>query len=174
MGLAITRCRAWKSARYSKKGTTDKEVGSNPTDRGKPGTKNNILTDGAGIPLSATICPASYHDNTQVADLVGSIIVPRPETPQHMCADKGYDYDNTRTLLAERGYQVHIPIRGLDTPVPEPDDPNRHPARRWVVERCIAWLHKFRKILVRYERLPENYRALLQLACCLIIYRKLL
>lgn len=174
MGLAINRCSPWKSTGHSKKGSTDKEAGSNPTDRGKPGTKKNILTDESGIPLAVTICPANRHDNTQVANLLNSIILPRPESVQHICADKAYDYDNTRTLLEQLGYQVHIPVRGLDTPCPEPDDPNRHPAKRWVVERCIAWLHKFRKILVRYERRPENYLALLQFACCLIIYRQIL
>ena len=174
LGLAIHRCCSWKSARHSKKRVVGKEVGNNPTDRGKPGTKKNILTDGSGIPLAVTICPANRHDNTQVAGLLDAIVVLRPETAQHMCADKGYDYDNTRDLLANRGYQVHIPIRGLDTPTPEPGDPDRHPARRWVVERCIAWLHKFRKILVRYERQAENYLGLIQFACCLILYRKLL
>ena len=98
----------------------------------------------------------------------------RPDTEQHICVDNGYDYPITRSQLETGGYQVHIPKLGLDTPMPEPGDPKQHPARRWVVERCHAWLHKFRKILVRYERLPENYRGLLQLACCLIIYRKLL
>ena len=68
----------------------------------------------------------------------------------------------------------HIPVRGLDTPVPDENDPDRHPARRWVVERTIAWLHKFRKVLVRYERIPEHYLALVQFACCLIIYRQIL
>ena len=29
--------------------------GANPTDRGKKGTKRNVLTDGKGIPLSAVV-----------------------------------------------------------------------------------------------------------------------
>jgi len=58
--------------------------------------------------------------------------------------------------------------------MPPKGDPDRYPARRWVVERYRAWLHKFRKILMRYERLPQNYLALLQFACCLIIYRQAL
>ena len=35
-------------------------TGSNPTDRGKLGTKRHILTDKKGIPLSAVIASASY------------------------------------------------------------------------------------------------------------------
>ena len=34
--------------------------GSNPTDRGKLGTKRHILADKNGIPLSAAICWRKY------------------------------------------------------------------------------------------------------------------
>ncbi|HZK16303.1 MAG TPA: transposase [Solirubrobacterales bacterium] len=48
-----------------------------------------------------------------------------------------------------------------------------HPARRWVVERTIAWLQKCRGILVRYDKKPENYEGLVQLACALLWFRRL-
>ena len=48
----------------------------------------------------------------------------------------------------------------------------RHPARRWVVERTLAWLSKCRGILVRYDKKASNYLGLLQLACALIWYRR--
>jgi len=57
---------------------------------------------------------------------------------------------------------------------PAQGDAARHPARRWVVERAHGWLHKFRKILVRYERYACNYLGLLQFVCALIVARKLL
>ncbi len=56
---------------------------------------------------------------TMVAETVDAIVWERPdleEQEQHLCADKGYDYPETREEMAERGYQVHIPQRGLDTP----------------------------------------------------------
>jgi putative transposase len=46
-------------------------------------------------------------------------------------------------------------------------------ARRWVVERTIAWLNRCRGILVRYEKKAENYLAVVQLACALLWYRRL-
>jgi len=73
--------------------------------------------------------------------------------------------------MAERGYQVHIPQRGLDTPVPEPGAPNRHPARRWVVERTHSWFNRFRKLLIRWEKKAEHWLGLIQLAACLTVYR---
>ncbi len=44
------------------KGTFRGEMtGTNPTDRGKLGTKRHVLTDGQGIPLSVVITAAGYH-----------------------------------------------------------------------------------------------------------------
>ena len=44
---------------------------------------------------------------------------------------------------------------------------------RWVVERTFAWLHQFRRLLVRYERRAEIHEAFLALGCCLICSRRL-
>jgi transposase len=41
------------------------------------------------------------------------------------------------------------------------------PARRWVVERTIAWLQRCRALLIRYGKKPTNYLGLIQLACAL-------
>ena len=49
----------------------------------------------------------------------------------------------------------------------------RHPARRWVVERTLAWLQKSRAILIRHDKKANNYRGLIQLACALLWYRHL-
>ena len=47
--------------------------GSNPTDRGKLGTKRHILADKKGIPLSAVISSASAHDIKLVTNVVYSM-----------------------------------------------------------------------------------------------------
>ncbi|MEM3094899.1 MAG: transposase, partial [Nitrososphaera sp.] len=50
----------------------------------------------------------------------------------------------------------------------------RHKRRRWVVERTNSWHNRFRKLLIRYEKKSENYLGLVQLACCIIVYRRLI
>ena len=40
---------------------------------------------------------------------------PTPEQPQHLCLDKGYDYDAVRALLETYGYTAHIRTRGEET-----------------------------------------------------------
>src|SRR5438876_763163 len=44
---------------------------------------------------------------------------------------------------------------------------------RAVVERTFAWLHNFKRLLVRYERRADIHHALLALACCLVCFRRL-
>ena len=42
---------------------------------------------------------------------------------------------------------------------------------RWVVERTLAWLHRFRRLAVRYERRPDIHRAFLRLGCAVISFK---
>jgi putative transposase len=44
-------------------------------------------------------------------------------------------------------------------------------ARRWVVERTHAWMNRFRRLLIRWEKKVENYLALLHFACAWITFQ---
>ena len=41
---------------------------------------------------------------------------------------------------------------------------------RWVVERTLAWRHRFRRLNIRYERRPMVHQAFLSLGCALICW----
>jgi len=45
--------------------------------------------------------------------------------------------------------------------------------RRWVVERLFAWLHWFRRLVVRYEFHAENFLGMVRLGCMKIVLRYL-
>ena len=83
-------------------------MGKNPTDRGKIGTKRSVLTDGGGVPIGLAVDGANRNDFKLTRETIESIAVERPEptddTPQGMCLDKGYDYDEVRELLTEFGF----------------------------------------------------------------------
>lgn len=101
------------------------------------------------------------------------IIVDRPEptedAPQNMCLDKGYDFDEVRALLAEFGFTAHIRSRGEEAKALATEAGRR--ARRWVVERSHSWMNRFRRILIRWDKKPDNYLAFLHFACALIAFR---
>jgi putative transposase len=79
-----------------------------------------------------------------------------------------------REEATHRGYIAHIPPKASAAqPLPPPGHPDRHPPRRWVVEVAHSWFNRFRRLLIRWEKYAANYLAFVQLAACLIIYRKL-
>jgi putative transposase len=100
-------------------------------------------------------------------------VIARPDTRkvvQNLCLDKGYDNPTGEAACAHGGYVPHIRRIGeekLDT-----WGEKTHPARRWVVERTIAWFQKCRALLIRYDKKPTNYLGLIQLACALLWYRR--
>jgi len=63
--------------------------------------------------------------------------------------------------LRRRGIKSRIARRGKDTG----ERMGRH---RWVVEWTLAWLAKYRRLAVRYERRADIHEAFLRLACSLI------
>ena len=91
------------------------------------------------------------------------------EQPQGLCLDKGYDYPEVYALVGEFGFTAHIRSRGEEKKALEHETGFR--ARRWVVERTHSWLNRFRGLLIRWSKKPDNHRALLQLACGLIAWR---
>ena len=59
--------------------------------------------------------------------------------------------------------------------VKKPKEKRRHPtkrARRWIVEVAHSWFNRFRKLLVRYEKLEHSFLGLNHLAAAIIAFRK--
>ena len=122
-----------------------------------------MVIDGANVPdcklLDATIA---------------AIVVERPEpeeVEQHLCLDKGFDNPSGEDAAEEAGYIPHI--RRIGEEKKNLQGHKRKKARRWVVERTLAWLQKCRGLLIRYEKNWKNYLGLIQLACALLWYRRL-
>ena len=149
-------------------------IGRNPTDRGKAGSKRSVLVDGAVGPLSVVLAGANVHDTKLLAITLESIVVERPDSygegTQNLCLDKGYDNPTGHQAVAAHGYRGHVRRTGEEKQ--DPQGVKRYPARRWVVERTLAWLSKCRAILVRYDKKASNYMGLVQLACALLWYRR--
>jgi hypothetical protein len=52
-----------------------------------------------------------------------------------------------------------------------PDNRTTTGFRISMVERAHSWLNRFRRLLVGWDKKPENYIAMLQIACGLIAFR---
>lgn len=109
-----------------------------------------------------------------MADTLDAVVVERPqptqEEPQHLCLDKAFDNQTGETVATARGYTPHI--RRIGEEKKEAEGHKSHPARRWVVERTLAWLSRCRALLIRWDKKAECYLALLKLACALLWFRR--
>jgi transposase len=135
--------------------------------------KRSVLTEGHGVPIGVVVEGANRPDMKLVRPTIEGIVVDRPEPteeqPHGMCLDKGYDYTEVRDILKEFGFTAHIRARGEEAKALTAEAGFR--ARRWVVERAHSWMNRFRRLLVRWEKKPQNYLAFLHFACGLIAFR---
>jgi putative transposase len=148
-------------------------VGKNPTDRGKNGTKRSVIVEADGGPLGVVVDGANVHDAKLLERTIEAIVIQRPESDeieQHLCLDKGYDNPTGHAAVLNAEYVPHI--RRIGEEKLDENKRKTRPARRWVVERTIAWLNRCRAILVRYAKKSSNYLALIKIACILLWYRR--
>jgi putative transposase len=151
-----------------------KKTGPNPTDRGKLGTKRSVVTDARGIPIGFAVDGANVPDYKLLEETLDAMPVKRPDAladqPLNLCLDKGYDYDGPRQIAYDYNLTAHIRCRGEESKTSS-DFPNYKP-RRWVVERVHSWINRFRRLLIRWEKKPQNYEAMLQFACGIIAWEQ--
>jgi transposase len=131
------------------------------------------VTDGKGVPIGLAVDGANRVDFKLARQTLENIPVERPSVAQtgkqHLCLDKGYDYAEIDELVAEFGFTAHIARRGEATQKAKKSA--RKKARRWVVERAHSWMNRFRGILIRWNKKPANYIALLHFALAFIAYQ---
>ena len=85
--------------------------------------------------------------------------------PSKLHGDKGYDYRQCRELLRQRNITPRIARKDIESS-------KRLGRHRYVIERCIEWTTRFRRLVRRYDRKAFQYLGFLRLACALICYRQ--
>ena len=119
---------------------------------------------------------AQRHDVKLLKPTLDHILVKRPQgkkaPKQHLCADKGYAGKPALRAIEARNYISHVRQRGEEVQAKKRNP--RYKARRWVVERTLSWLNRYRKLLVRFEKKTSSHEALLELACASIVFRRVI
>jgi transposase len=138
----------------------------------RAGVWQHVVVDRQGAPLCCLLSSANYNDNLMLAatlDAIPPIRRPRGRSqrrPDKLHADKAYDYPACRRSCRRRHINARIARRGIA----RRDRLGRH---RWVVERTLAWLNRFRRFTTRYERRADIHRAFLTLDCAPICFQQL-
>ena len=75
--------------------------------------------------------------------------------------------------LKKRGIELICPHRSnRKRPSLQDGRSLRRYRRRWTIERTVAWLGNFRRLVVRYERKSKMFLAFLKVACLMITLRQ--
>jgi IS5 family transposase len=119
------------------------------------------------------VSAAKRNDSKLLESLLDGVVPvasARPGRPRRrpvkLHADKGYDDAFCRQACRDRGILPRIARRGVESST-------RLGRHRWVVERTFAWLARFRRLSVRYERRADIHTAFLILGCALICWQQL-
>ena len=126
------------------------------TKRGK-GTKLVVaLADASGLPISVCAASASPHEVTLVGEVLAAGFL--EERPERLIGERAYDSDPLDAGLAEEGIEMIAPHwRNRKKPKTQDGRKLRRYKRRWkIFQRLFAWLHNFRRLVVRYERRVQN------------------
>ena len=84
-----------------------------------------------------------------------------------VAADKAYDSDAIRTMLADRGVEAVIPSLGCRKE-PIPHDAAKY-RKRNRVERLFGRLKQFRAVATRYDKLACTFLALIHLTAAFVM-----
>ena len=141
-----------------------------------------LVADGEGLPIGLMLASANRHEVRLAAAALQTVRVPRrrgrpKQRPKELVADKAYDSQHLRRWLRSLKIKPTIP--------PYQRHKRKRPKRgrplrvgpglgeRWKIERTFAWLGSFRRLLVRHERYPSNFRAFFSVAFIIISLRRL-
>jgi transposase len=129
------------------------------------------VANASGLPIAAHVASATPHEVTLVEDTLDRGFT--NELPERLIGDKAYDSDPLDAKLEEDwGIEMIAPNRRKRRKTQDGRALRRY-CRRWKVERLFAWLQNFRRLVVRYEFHAENFLAMVQLGCIIILLRHL-
>lgn len=130
-----------------------------------------VVVDGQGVPVGIHVTSASPGEITLLEPTLNTVR-PRGRLTT-LIADRAYDSDRKRADLARRGITLIAPYRSHCVNRRFEDGRRfRRYRHRWIVERTMAWLGSFRRLLVRHERLTSMYCSFLYIAAALITLRR--
>jgi transposase len=137
-----------------------------------------VLVERAGLPLGVCLEAATVAEVRLAERVLAQVAVPRggpgrPRMkPERIVADRGYDSHPLWERLQRRGIDLIVPHLKNRKRRWQDGRKLRRYRHRWIVERTIAWLLDFRRLLVRHERRLDVYRAFVHAACMLIVLRR--
>lgn len=128
------------------------------------------VSDEKSLPIAIHVESASPHEVSLVEATLAERFVRK--NPDCLIADKAYDSDPLDQKLKRLGINLIAPHKTNRKKEKTQDGRSlRKYQKRWRIERLFAWLQNYRKLVTRYEYKVENFRAFVQLACIMILFK---
>ena len=127
--------------------------------RGGNTTKIHMAVDSYGLPIHFKITGGEVHDSKMAPELIVDL-----PAADFVIADKGYDCESTRDLIASRNATPVIPRKKNSKQGKKDIDWCLYKYRH-LVENIFARLKHFRSIATRYDKLKRNFEGMIALAC---------
>ncbi|MGE0769972.1 MAG: IS5 family transposase [Hyphomicrobiaceae bacterium] len=132
--------------------------------RGGLTTKIHALVDARGLPIALKLTEGQAHDGKSAEDMLAAL--PRKCV---VLADRGYDSDALRAMIAAQGATANI--RPLDHRTHPPMFSPRAYKRRNLVERFFNKIKHYRAVATRFDKHDANFLASVKLAALRIWMR---
>jgi transposase len=130
------------------------------------GRKVHVAVDTLGHLLALYVTAANAQDRAQVAELAEQVQGVTGGTVEVAFVDQGYTGEQPALDAASQGIRLQV------VKLPTAKRGFVLLPTRWVVERSIAWIARFRRLARDYERLPATLAGLHFLAfACLLLHR---
>lgn len=137
--------------------------------RGGNTSKIHIAADSHGNPIDFEITGGEIHDSQVAGKIIKKVMTSNTE---NIVADKGYDSEDIRIQVWANGGRAIIPRRsnsrkenlGFDSHIYK---------QRHLVENLFAKLKHYRGIATRFDKLANNFRSMVFIACTVIWIRLL-
>ena len=135
-----------------------------------------LLTDEQGLPISLSVKSASPHESTLLEELIDEAVLPLPKNVR-LLYDKAADSEMLRWML-EVLYQMCLIApykrRRNETKARRlPHHQRKAYRNRYRVERTFAWLKNLRRLQVRHEYDPKNYKGFWMVGILFTMLRRL-
>jgi transposase len=131
----------------------------------RKGTKVHLAVDTLGQFLALHITPADEQDRAQVAELAEAVQEATGETVELAYVDQGYTGDEPRQAAADAGIALAV------VKLPQTKRGFVLLPRRWVIERDVGWLSRFRRLARDQERLAEVLKGFHLIAFLMLMWK---
>ena len=132
----------------------------------RKGSKVHLSVDTLGHLLALHVTAADQQDRAQVAQMAQQVQAVTGESVEVAFVDQGYTGPQAEQEAAAHGIRLEVvklpQVRRGFVLLP----------RRWVVERSLAWVARFRRLARDYERLPQTLDGLHYLAFAMLLVKR--